>query len=734
VRRSSGRKWGHLESPASLGCCLEVPDMPPVQPPSPPSPAQPCAPFSPPPTAKPHRRPAQRAPHQVREKSGDEGDGEEATDGTHAQGEGLHSFAQELGRQLCGRIDDMEGSLERSFERMLESTLARVLCAEGLEPRAAPGRAGAGPPEEQAKHVRSTWLLGLHGSPPMPTCRPGGRGESVCRLTARTQCTPGLSDCRLEMKVPGDSGAQSLAIARADSPQSSTTAACGLQLEQPGVAYGQFADAPQRMMSVRSVGGPGRGSLAVPEKPSERSKSTVRKSNSARLETIFRNSGMSAHKPVFPDADAMKEKLKAAIGKREYRASDYYSDTGIAQCIAKSALFENVCLLVIGVNTVWIAIDTNFNKAAFILDADPVFSMAENLFCTFFFLEWLVRFLAFRHKRDCLRDRWFVFDSSLMSMMVIETWVVPLVFVLARSGNETLEAGSDVGVWRLTTLRVLRLLRLARMARVVRLMRATPELMVLVKAMGIAMRSVFFTLVILMALIYVFAIAFMQMLEGTPIGERDFSDVLVSMNTLLVFGALPDQKQLIDGVGAEHVLYRLAMIAYLCLATLTMMNMLVGILVEVINVTSAVEKERLLINTVTAELRRTLSLHGLGTEGDALISRDEFGDFLAKPYALRALKDIGVDAVGLVDFADFIFADAQDITFAHFMDTILQLRGSNVATVKDIVDLRKFVTLALHRLDLQNDHRHMSAFGMDADLQRVVQKRGGGGGGNDEED
>merc|ERR1711920_807805 len=55
--------------------------------------------------------------------------------------------------------------------------------------------------------------------------------------------------------------------------------------------------------------------------------------------------------------------------------------------------------------------------------------------------------------------------------------------------------------------------------------------------------------------------------------------------------------------------------------------------------------------------------------------------------------------IGLVDFADFIFdgdgcgaeEDEPELDFPKFMDVVLQLRGSNNATVKDVVDLRKFV-------------------------------------------
>jgi len=52
---------------------------------------------------------------------------------------------------------------------------------------------------------------------------------------------------------------------------------------------------------------------------------------------------------------------------------------------------------------------------------------------------------------------------------------------------------------------------------------------------------------------------------------------------------------------------------------------------------------------------------------------------------------MGVDVFGLVDLTDFIFRDGHALDFGEFMELVMQLRGSNQATVKDIVDLRKFI-------------------------------------------
>ena len=105
----------------------------------------------------------------------------------------------------------------------------------------------------------------------------------------------------------------------------------------------------------------------------------------------------------------------------------------------------------IAVNSVWIAIDTaprcsqheqrraprkcgstlralcrgihephrskDSNDAATLVDAQPVFIVVENLFCVYFSVELAIRFAAFRYKRNCMKDSWFVFDSVLVALM-----------------------------------------------------------------------------------------------------------------------------------------------------------------------------------------------------------------------------------------------------------------------------------------------------------------------------
>merc|ERR1719183_2074861 len=79
------------------------------------------------------------------------------------------------------------------------------------------------------------------------------------------------------------------------------------------------------------------------------------------------------------------------------------------------------------------------------------------------------------------------------------------------------------------------------------------------------------------------------------------------------------------------------------------------------------------------------------TDGNMSISKVEFEKLLVLPEAAKIIQEIGVDVIGLVDFSDFIFKDGSELSFGDFMELVLSFRGSNQSTVKDVVDLRKFV-------------------------------------------
>merc|ERR1719265_1598668 len=123
------------------------------------------------------------------------------------------------------------------------------------------------------------------------------------------------------------------------------------------------------------------------------------------------------------------------LTKPKHTVFDYYKKSGPWQRIARSQIFEHLTLGVIAFNAIWIAVDTDHNGAEMLLDAHPVFQVAENFFCAFFSFEWFVRFMSFKRKRDGCKDAWFVFDSILVLSIVLETWALNAVALFHSGGS-----------------------------------------------------------------------------------------------------------------------------------------------------------------------------------------------------------------------------------------------------------------------------------------------------------
>lgn len=402
------------------------------------------------------------------------------------------------------------------------------------------------------------------------------------------------------------------------------------------------------------------------------------------------------HRGVFTELDPafIKQQIRAALLTSEpYNVFNFYKKEGIWQWLAKHPVFENTTLAVIALNAVYIAVDTDWNKDDPLtctetnsLTESPVFfQFMEHSFCAYFTGEWIIRFMAFQIKRNGLRDGWFVFDSALVFMMVMETWVLLLVMVASGS-----DGGNPLG----GNTSILRLFRLLRLSRLMRMLRSLPELMILVKGMVTAMKSVVYVMGLLVIITYVFGIAFTQLAVGTPtIGEVFFANVAHSMYSLLIYATLLDNMaDFLDALRYEFwPLLALALI-FIALAALTVMNMLIGVLCEVVSAVADTERDIRDTEIVKEKMHGIIS--SLDSNENKKISYEEFTKIMEKPEALQVLEDVDVSAVGIVDFAElFFFEDGErvELSFEDFMEHVLDLRASNTATVKDVLDLWKKV-------------------------------------------
>lgn len=391
----------------------------------------------------------------------------------------------------------------------------------------------------------------------------------------------------------------------------------------------------------------------------------------------------------FANPEVIKEKVRMAKMKpNPYDVRDLYYKTGCIQWIAKHNYFENITLAIIVLNALWIWIDTDYNDGDTLLDAPPGFVVMDCLFFAYFFLELFIRFLAFERKIKCFCDPWFVFDTFLVLLYFFDPFV--LTIMAAAAGGNGLAMPTDI----------LRLFRLARLSRLVRMLRSLPELMILIKGMVTAAATVGYTMVLLLVITYVFAIALKQLSIGTtgdeendPIYDMYFSSVPLAVYSLIIYATFLDNlADFCNAILAQSGVCLFVVAIYIILASLTVMNMLIGVLCEVVSAVAEEERE----STITDKVYEKFSdiCKRLDTNSNERLSWPEFQKIMDMPEALNALESVNVDPIGMIDFAeDKFFEDEEpkELTFQQFMEMVLDFRGGQEATLKDLMLLSKKV-------------------------------------------
>merc|ERR1712050_178907 len=101
--------------------------------------------------------------------------------------------------------------------------------------------------------------------------------------------------------------------------------------------------------------------------------------------------------------------------------------------------------------------------------------------------------------------------------------------------------------------------------------------------------------------------ALRQLTDGAQVGLEFFSPVPHSMATLMLYCVfLEDVVDLFRKLGAENPIYAAALLIFIFIATLTVMNMLTGLLVQVVQAVSSVEKEKVLVLLVKQKLQQAM--------------------------------------------------------------------------------------------------------------------------------
>lgn len=148
----------------------------------------------------------------------------------------------------------------------------------------------------------------------------------------------------------------------------------------------------------------------------------------------------------------------------------------------------------------------------------------------------------------------------------------------------------------------------------------------------------------------------------------------------------------------------LLLLLFLFITALAIMNMLIGVICSVVQALSDVEEEETFAREAMQKLEALLI--SIDVDGNRMIDKREVESLLDNRELLLILKDQNIDINGLLDFIPFMFRDEDELKIKDFLNMLIQFRGTRTATVKDLVEMRKFMSMEM---------RHLTGFGARSD-------------------
>jgi hypothetical protein len=228
-------------------------------------------------------------------------------------------------------------------------------------------------------------------------------------------------------------------------------------------------------------------------------------------------------------------------------------------------------------------------------------------------------------------------------------------------------------------------------------MRSLPELITMVKGMKVAARAVASSLLMVAMLIYVFSIVLHMIIsdDACEVGggyEDKFGSLPKTMWTLLMDGTFMDSTgntlwPLLERGQSNTYLAVFVFLIFVLLSSMTVMNMLIGILCEVVSAVAQSDRDEIALGLLRDTILMELKAHDDDESGT--INRAELERTLRDPHTVSVLTHMDVDIDFLEIFQDMSLPkDDSEIRIESIIEFILTFRGDQACTVKHLIEVQ----------------------------------------------
>lgn len=369
--------------------------------------------------------------------------------------------------------------------------------------------------------------------------------------------------------------------------------------------------------------------------------------------------------------------LELEIAKeREKRADDFFQHPyPEVHAVVTSTNFEVVMGLGILTNCIFLGLEASDREGT----NESFFDAFEHIFVTVFVTEWMMRLLAFGWT-------WLFEWQNVADTFLVWVPGVAMKWIL-------IPLGTDISFLRIFT--VLRALRLVRLARAVRLFPAFKEMWLLVRGLLSSMTTMFWMMIIIVCLIYVFAIIATELIgKGVDFQEDGyamelFGDLLKSMFTLFQLMTLDTWADLIarpimktqPGLGLFFVFF-------VTVAVFVVMNLVTAVIVENAFAIAKDDQEQAAKMQETQKKRELKSLSELFQEidldGSGKLTKKEFMTALSNPRVTHKLLLLEMAQQDLIEAWELLDDGDGELDITEFASGLRRMKGE--AKAKDVLD------------------------------------------------
>jgi ABC-type multidrug transport system fused ATPase/permease subunit len=222
----------------------------------------------------------------------------------------------------------------------------------------------------------------------------------------------------------------------------------------------------------------------------------------------------------------------------------------------------------------------------------------------------------------------------------------------------------------------------------------------MIKGLRAATRAVLSTLLMLAFLVYIFAIIMNLLLKEKQEFVGVFDTIPNSMWTLLIdgtfldnIGAITKKMQELEFMIASASTFVFMM--FVLLAAMTVMNMLIGVLCEIVSMVARNEEEQQAVSLV----KRTLlvMLQRLDEDLSGSVSFEELESLIEDHEALEVLESLEIDIKHLLQHFEMLYSEVTEVEIGVLMEMMLEFRGTRPVSVKDIIDITELLMFQVHQ-------------------------------------